>query len=118
MKNSDCPICLTTVTQYTFYKSLYYNTNTNALEYNYDISFYHTSPPYFEGSNVFITSTWTLTTPILDQILFNNTASAQGKTRVIGTIRHVMSYGIPLPYCPKTLDVTNGVDNTLTLKPI
>lgn len=101
----------------TEYKYYHYRVfNTNAFVHEYDLFYYKTVSTYYTGSNSFITSTWN-STSVTDQVINNNTSNTEGKSRVIGTIRHVANYEMKCPFCPKVLDVTDDADKSMTLQP-
>jgi hypothetical protein len=105
--------------QYGFYTYRLFDLNTNSFVKIHDFVTYFTSPPYFVGSSTVITTTFTLTTPVLSQILENNTEYARGKSIVVGTVRHVMNAPVRLPFCqPLSLDKTDDVFGENTIKPL
>lgn len=77
-----------------FYKTLFYNIQTNATQYDFNITDYKTLGVAFIGSEAVVASTWTLTGTPVDVIYNNNTNLAYAKSTITGTIHH--KYKTPL----------------------
>ncbi len=104
-------------TNYSYYHDKYYDVNLNTFIHKFNLYYYQTVSSYYVGSNTFIQSTWTQTS-VQDQVFSNNTANTKGSSVVHGTIRHVLSLPLNVPYCPKALDQTIEISpNTLNFTP-
>lgn len=73
---------------------------------------------FYQGSNNIVTSTYTTTHPTLNQIFYNNSENAYGRSQIFGTIRHVSNISIPIPFCGDlTLDQTLDVSPSVSILP-
>lgn len=104
-------------TNYSYIHDSYYDLNTNSMVHTYNLYYFHSGQGYFEGSNTFIQSTYTQANPTNNQVINNNTSYTQGKSHVIGSVKHVMSLPLNLPYCPKVIDQSFPVDGNLIFTP-
>ncbi|RZK10541.1 MAG: hypothetical protein EOO46_10380 [Flavobacterium sp.] len=88
------------------------------IEHNYDLFDFKSGNGFYVGSNNFITSTYTTTTPTTNQVFNNNTPNTLGISHVRGVIKHVSNLAIRFPKCdPITLTKEDPVDNELHFRP-
>ncbi len=78
---------VTGTTRMDWYTKKYYNMNTNAFEYKYDIIYLKTLNTAMISNAIGIESTWE-PAPVQDNIYENNTDKAYGRSQVTGKVRH------------------------------
>jgi hypothetical protein len=101
---------------YGYYHTNYFNGIKNVEVY--DLFNFKTSDGYFSGSNSFITSIYTTTTPTVNQVTNNNTADCLGTSYVLGTITHKLKLTDKIPFCfPITFEKTDNINGTVYFRP-
>ncbi len=107
---------ITANTQYGYYHYIY--STPTFFEHQFNITNYQTISSSYNGSNTFITSTWTQT-GVNDQINYNNSANAYGSSQVLGTIKHRSNFTIsnPLGGGTITLEKIEPVNGSTNIYP-